>query len=54
MIAQIMGHADLKIFMHVSLILFLSVYVIAMCLVFHPKRKKLYSDLAQKVIQDEQ
>lgn len=54
MIIQIMSHADLKIFMHLSLIIFMAVYVLALFLVFHPKREKIYRELAQKVIQDEQ
>ena len=54
MINQLMSHTDLKIFMHISLVLFLCVYVLAVALVLHPKRKKLYQELANKVIQDEQ
>ncbi len=53
MIRQIVAHADLKIFMHTSLILFLVIYAIAILLVLHPKRKKLYQELAERVIQDE-
>jgi hypothetical protein len=54
MIAQIMSHADLKIFMHASLVFFVVFYVFAVGIVLNPRRKKHYQEISKKVIQDEQ